>query len=126
MGYLGKDYQVDSSSLETLETTVSYLKLINVPTMFDIGCSQADPNSDFLVLNMIDDKSFRVEQQDYLASKHKIKKSKIKKFTGALKSIHTSLFVSEVTIIPLGVTQADDNMKTSKANKEEKKRDASP
>ena len=75
---------------------------------------------------MIDDKSFKIENQDFLASKNKIKKSKIKKFTGALKSIHTSLFVSEVTIIPLGVSHADDNLKANKASKEEKKRDTSP
>lgn len=29
--------------------------------MFDIGCTQSDPSSDFLTLNMIDDKTFKIE-----------------------------------------------------------------
>ena len=36
------------------EVNLAYLKLINVPTMFDIGCTQADPCTDSLTLSMLD------------------------------------------------------------------------
>jgi hypothetical protein len=36
MDYLGKEYSADNN-MESLKTTIAYLKLINVPTMFDIG-----------------------------------------------------------------------------------------
>jgi len=32
------------------EFHLSYLKLINVPCLFDVGCTQADPQTDFLTL----------------------------------------------------------------------------
>jgi hypothetical protein len=42
MDYLGKEY-LDDSQKEAIEAHFSYFKLINVPSMFDIGCTQADP-----------------------------------------------------------------------------------
>ena len=33
----------DEGQSEPMEAHLSYLNLINVPTMFDIGCTQADP-----------------------------------------------------------------------------------
>lgn len=68
MDYLGKEYSSDSHR-ESISTSVHYLKLINVPTMFDIGCVQADPSSDFLELNMIDDKTQKIETADFLTAK---------------------------------------------------------
>ena len=38
MDYLGREYSGDSLQ-ESIEAHLSYLKLINVPTMFDIGCT---------------------------------------------------------------------------------------
>ncbi|CDW82225.1 UNKNOWN [Stylonychia lemnae] len=99
MDYTGKEYSSDVQ-IEPLDCNVAYLKLINTPTMFDIGCVQADPSTDFLTLNMVDDKTFKIENQDFLNTNQKLKKSKIKKFRGAIQAIHTNLFVSEVTIIP--------------------------
>lgn len=34
---MGKEYSTDVT-LEPYEDTIAYLTLINVPTMFDIGC----------------------------------------------------------------------------------------
>eukprot|EP00347_Sterkiella_histriomuscorum_P023566 403334151 len=104
MDYNGKEYVTDGS-LEPYECTLAYLKLINVPTMFDIGCTQSDPSTDFLTLNMIDDKTFKIENQDFLNSNQKLKKTKVKKQRGALQAIHTNLFVSEVTIIPHAIVK---------------------
>lgn len=51
---------------------------------------------------MIDDKTYKIEQTDFLDSKQKLKKNKINKFKNALQAIHTNLFVSETVIIPIG------------------------
>ena len=42
MDYLGKEYS-DDVEMEPLPCHVSYMKLINIPCMFDVGCTQADP-----------------------------------------------------------------------------------
>ena len=76
MDYLGKEYSADAS-MEVLKTSIAYLKLINVPTMFDMGCGQADPTSDFLELDMIDEKTYKILKSDFLNAKQKLKKNKI-------------------------------------------------
>lgn len=74
---LGKEYTSDQSQ-EPIAANLAYLKLINVPTMFDVGCCcTADPSNDSLILNMIDDKSFKVEREDFLAKGRKFKVEKI-------------------------------------------------
>ena len=54
MDYLGKEYSVDkdrkSQDKIMQEFHLSYLKLINVPCLFDVGCTQVDPQTDFLTL----------------------------------------------------------------------------
>lgn len=104
MDYLGKEYSADvaDSSSEQIETTLAYLRLINVPTMFDIGCGEADPSTDFLNLNMIDVETYKIEKLEFLDAKQKLKRNKIQKFRNALQAIHTNLYVSEVHIIPVG------------------------
>ena len=64
MDYLGKEY-LDDSQKEAIEAHFSYLKLINVPSMFDIGCTQADPQTDFLTLSMMDSITHKVLKQSY-------------------------------------------------------------
>lgn len=80
--------------------SLAYLKLINVPTLFDFGCQSVDPSSESLMLNMIDDKSYQIEKAEYLSRVRKFKIDKIEKFQSALKAIHTSLGVSETTLYP--------------------------
>ena len=104
MDALGKEYLTDAA-IEPLTTNVAYLKLINVPTMFDVGCSVSDPSSEYLTLNMIDDKSYKVERSDFLSRGRKFKTEKIEKFQSALRAIHTNLQVSETTIYPYGVVR---------------------
>ncbi len=88
-------------------TSVTYLKLINVPTVFDIGCPVSDPSSDNLTLNMVDEKSFRIERQEFLSRVRKFKVEKIEKFKSAMKAIHTNLSVSETVIYPHGIVRND-------------------
>lgn len=87
---MGKEYSTDSG-IEPITTSVAYLKLINVPTMFDIGSSQSDPTTDSLTLNMVDDKTFKIEKNDFLSRVRKFKMEKIEKFKNALKAVHTNL-----------------------------------
>ena len=61
MDFLGKEYSADQQ-LESIQTTLAYLKLVNVPTMFDVGSVQSDPSTEFLELNMVDDKTFKTEK----------------------------------------------------------------
>ena len=82
------------------------MKLINVPTMFDVGCSSdGDPSADFLSLTMVDQKTFTYEHDEFLTQKHKLKMNKINKYKNALAAIHSNLLVSEVTIVPLETTE---------------------
>lgn len=69
MDYLGKEYTSDNIDSDQIETTVAYLKLINVPTMFDIGCNESDPTTSFLTLNMIDEKTYKVEKMEFIDAK---------------------------------------------------------
>ena len=48
------DQAARDAALESMECHLAYLKLINVPSMFDVGCSQSDPQSDQLTLSMLD------------------------------------------------------------------------
>jgi hypothetical protein len=102
---LGKDYNTDLS-IEPLLTSVAYLKLINVPTMFDIGCPQSDPSSENLILNMVDEKAFKIEKQEFLSRVRKFKVEKFEKFKSVLKATHTNLSVSETVIYPHGVVRS--------------------
>jgi len=61
MDYLGKEY-IGDSNFGFISPVVAYLKLINTPTMFDVGCVESDPCSDFLTLNMIDEKTYFIEK----------------------------------------------------------------
>lgn len=106
MDSMGKDYQADLS-IEPMLTSVTYLKLINVPTMFDIGCPVGDPSGESLTLNMVDEKSFKVERQEFLSRVRKFKVEKIEKFKSAIKAIHTNLSVSETIIYPHGIVRND-------------------
>ena len=53
MDSMGKEYSIDDLR-EYTEVNILFLKLINVPTMFDIISSMSNPQTDFLTLTMID------------------------------------------------------------------------
>jgi hypothetical protein len=60
-----------------------------------------------LVLNILDDKTLKVEKQEFLGRARKFKPAKVEKFRTAIKAIHTSLIVSETTIWPQGIITND-------------------
>ena len=77
-------------------------------------------------MNLVDDKTFKIENVDFLNSNQKLKKTKVKKQRNALQAIHTTLFVSEVTLVPHFVVKesalGNGNSQSNKATKDDKRR----
>jgi hypothetical protein len=97
MDYVGRDYSGDNPN-EAMEMHLSHLKLINVPTMFDIGCTQADPTSDSLTLCMLDSATAKIVKQHVGARSAGRESSDIERIRQQLQAIHTNMQVSQVNI----------------------------
>jgi len=53
-----------------LETVVAFLRVINVPCMFDLGTPPIDPFNHQLLLNLMDDLTYyKVIKPDFLEQK---------------------------------------------------------
>ena len=83
---------------EAMEAHLSYLKLINVPTMFDVGCTQANPQTDSLTLSMMDSITNKIVKAEFLKKSSGRKASDIEKLRTQLQAIHTNMQVSSVDI----------------------------
>ena len=93
MDYLGKEYS-DDVNMEALPCHISCLKLINVPCMFDIGCSQADPQTEFLTLSLIDGITHKILKKEFLGKRHQPPPvSEIELYRQQLMAIHTNMQV---------------------------------
>ena len=66
MDYLGKEYSNESMQ-ESMKAHLSNLKIINVPTMFDIGCTQADPQTEYMSLSMLDSITLNIIKENFLS-----------------------------------------------------------
>jgi len=100
MDYLGREY-TDDSHKEAMAVHISYLKLINVPSMFDIGCTQADPRTDFLTLSMMDSITHKVLKKEFLGKKPTPglrQVADIEMHRQQLQAIHTNMQVSSTDI----------------------------
>uniref|UniRef100_A0A7S3FYA7 Uncharacterized protein n=1 Tax=Strombidium rassoulzadegani TaxID=1082188 RepID=A0A7S3FYA7_9SPIT len=97
MDSLGREYSGDHIN-ETMEAHLAYLKLVNVPSLFDVGCYQSNPQSDYLVLNMMDSITHKVVKQNFLAKKEGRKFSDVEKLRQQLQAIHTNMQVGSVLI----------------------------
>ena len=72
----GRAVTVESKH-DSIETVAAYLKLINVPCLFDIGTRNPHPNNGKLNLNLVDDRTYNhVIRPDFL-NKEIRKKNKI-------------------------------------------------
>ena len=102
----GLDYKgretITNKSFDSLELAAAYLKLINIPCMFDIGNPSVNPSDSQLNLNMIDDITFQKVIQAEIQSEKVTKKKKIGRLKAALEALHMNLFVSEVVITVQG------------------------
>jgi hypothetical protein len=98
MDPLQKEYSLSGENGYNRNVTLSYLKVISVPTNSDIDFSAAEPDKNNLILDYIDDVSYEIERQELESEKDKIKLCKIDKLNQAIKSIHVHINVSEVCI----------------------------
>jgi hypothetical protein len=66
---------------DILETTAAYLKVINVPCMYDLGTPTVDPYDHQLLLNIMDDLTYyKAIKPDFLDKKGRRAMHKIEKF----------------------------------------------
>jgi hypothetical protein len=94
---LGREYTGDSIT-ESMEAHLSYLRLVNVPCMFDIGSPQANPRTGNLTLSMMDSLTHKVVKQQFLAKNEGRKFSDIEKLREQVQAIHSNMHVSAVLI----------------------------
>lgn len=80
MDSMGREVNTEDE-YDTNEVDAAYLKLINVPCLYDMGSAPCDPADSQLALNIIDDQTFyKVVEPDFLFDKRKREKKKIDKF----------------------------------------------
>lgn len=80
MDSMGRETNTDDE-YDTNDIEIAYLKLINVPCLYDMGAAPSDPTDSRLCLNILDDQTFnKVVEPDFLYDKRKREKKKIDKF----------------------------------------------
>lgn len=57
---------------DSIETVAAYLKLINIPCMFDMGTRVAMPKKGTLQLNLIDDRTYNKGLKPEFLSKDRV------------------------------------------------------
>ena len=97
MDYLGREYSGDSLE-HTHEKRLDYLKLINVPTMFDFGAPEADPQTESLSLCMLDSTSHKIIKQQFLGKEAGLEIGEIDKTRKTLQALHSNMQVSQINI----------------------------
>ena len=95
MDYAGREYSgpTGDNPNEAMEMNLSYLKLINVPTMFDVGCTQADPTIDSLTLCMLDSSTSKLVKK-HVGGVQTSQASEIEGIRQQLQAIHSNMQVS--------------------------------
>ncbi len=75
----------ESIEYESNVIDAAYLKVINVPCMYDMGTLPTDPSDSRLCLNVLDDQSYhKVIKTDFLTDKSKLQRRKVDKFKEAI------------------------------------------
>jgi hypothetical protein len=84
MDYMGR-LTTTEEEMDTLESVIAYLKVINVPCLHDLGTPNCNPTDPQLLLNLIDDRTYyKVIKPDFLYEPGKRNKKKIEKFRQAI------------------------------------------
>ena len=112
LDYKGRELTTNKS-FDSVELAAAYLKLINVPCMFDMGVTACNPCDQQLNLNMIDDQTFKnIIVDDIIKGDKPPKMKKIERLKTAIESLHLNLYVSEVIITVHGyvVEQGKERM----------------
>jgi hypothetical protein len=98
MDPLQKEYSPLGENSYNRDITMSYLKILNVPTISDIDYYSSEPDKNHLVLDYVDNISHEIQQQELDYEKDRVKFKNTEKLYEALKSIHVHLNVSEINI----------------------------
>lgn len=89
--------------MDELEVVAGYLKLVNIPCMFDLGITPCDPKDQQLNLNIVDDITYHdVLKQDVLdrsQTETVLPKRKIEQTKMAIEALHHNLYCSKVEFI---------------------------
>lgn len=98
---MGRDFSNDYvyNEEEYEEFNLKYLNLINVPTMFDIGCQQADPLSNSLVLNMIDYQTHKILRKNFLNQDKDRKVDSIEARRKEIQAMTSNMNISSIDIL---------------------------
>jgi len=109
--FLGRPQSLESRH-DSIETVAAYLKLINVPCLFDVGTRIATPNKETLLLNLLDDRTYyKVIKPDFLGKENDYKRKKVPIVKEAVQACHVNIDVSEVIITVLGyVVQEEETI----------------
>lgn len=84
---------------DELSVTAASIKMVNIPSMFDLGISPVNPSDQQLNLNIIDDITYHEVIEKKLKKDCLMHQWKIENTKAAIEAIHHNLFCSEVEII---------------------------
>ena len=108
MDPLEKEYSSNDESSYNRNITMSYLKILNVPTRSDIDFSASEPDKKHLIIDYIDNVSYDIEPlkrnragkpgEGLVVDDEKVKLTEVEKLYQAIKAIHVHLNVSEINI----------------------------
>jgi hypothetical protein len=100
--FQGRPLAVESRH-DSIETVAAYLKLINIPCLFDLGTRNHSPRPGTLLLNMLDDRTYyHVIKPDVLQREPLTNRKKVQRMKEAVQACHVNIDVSEVVITVLG------------------------
>lgn len=93
-------FEEEDAKLESMPNlNLANLKLINTPSMFDMGCTQADPQADWLTLTMLDRATHKVVKENFTGKKITVKRREdIDKMRQELIAVHSNMLVGKCTI----------------------------
>lgn len=77
---------------------IQILKLVNVPTMFDIGCFHSNPEVETLQLSMIDSVTYRMVQKRFLSKDKHREAGSIDYTRKEMSNFYTNMEVTKTVI----------------------------
>jgi FAD synthase len=104
----GTDFQGRPMAIETehdsIETVAAYLKLVNIPCIFDVGTRPPNHKHGTLAMNLLDDRTYQEVIKPEFLDKDRTynKQKKAEQLKEALQACHVNIDVSEVVITVLG------------------------
>lgn len=101
LDHRGREISAKGGQMDELDVVAAYLKLINIPCMFDVGTTPINPSDQQLNLNIADDVTYHeVLKTELKNDLQGLKPTReIDQIKLAIEAIHTNLYCSEVEIV---------------------------